>query len=139
MKSSATQCTARSCEKYEIGSRCCTPSSSLGVERNQNRNFVQEPTFLFWPQDCGKYWQTGYKCQEESKKIFTHVFILESESEIAASQTGMSIFPAVLRRKQEFGFLHKALVLVLLNPYSSPMSWNKSLIGLISHSTLAFS
>ena len=53
--------------------------------------------------------------------------ISESESKIDAQEnvlpaffltvvTGMPVFPAVLRRKQEFRFLHKVSVSVSLNP-----------------------
>ena len=40
----------------------------IGVERNQNRNIMQEAKFLFSPQDCRKYQHTVYNCQEESRK-----------------------------------------------------------------------
>ena len=36
----------------------------LGVEQNQNRNFVQEPKFLLSAWDCKKYRHTGYNCQD---------------------------------------------------------------------------
>ena len=99
-------------------------SQSLWVELNRNRNFVQESKFLFLSED---YRNSGYKCQEKSRKNIFFLYIYSESLKwkwkwkdilpafFLTVETGMPEFPVVLRRKQEFRFLHKVSVPVPLN------------------------
>ena len=49
------------------------------VEQNRNQNFVEEPKFLFSPQDYRKYRHTGYNCRA---RIFFLCIYSESENKI---------------------------------------------------------